>query len=195
MYEIGSADAGDRLLALLFELPRERELFRVRDVGMMVAGLAGKHADLQARVLQLAAGSDHMESIAKVVCKIEDEDFLARFLDIPANSFTSLSPAIAEALRGLCVVNRPMDGSSGMSEIVPRSVQTLRAKLFARANDDSPGAEECARLLQLIDDLRDNYGEPTEEARHPDISVGQPWPPAARHAWEASARLLQQVNR
>jgi len=194
VYEIGSADAGDRLLALLLELPKERELFRVRDVGMMVAGLAGKHADLQARVLQLAAGSDHMESIAKVVCKIEDEDFLARFLDIPANSFTSLSPAIAEALRGLCVVNRPIDESRGMSEIVPRSVQTLRAKLFARANDDSPGAEECARLLQVIDDLRDDYGEPAEEARHPDISIGQPWPPAARHAWEASARLLQQVN-
>lgn len=194
VYEIGNADAGDRLLALLFELPRERELFRVRDVGMMVAGLAGKHADLQARVLRLAAGSDHMESLAKVVCKIEDEDFLARFLDIPANSFRSLSPAIAEALRELCVVNRPMDGSSGMSEMVPRPVQTLRAKLFARANDDSPRAEECARLLQVIDDLRDDYGEPAEETRHPDISIGQPWPTAAKHAWEASARLLQQVN-
>lgn len=194
VYEIGSADAGDRLLALLFELPKEREFFRARDVGRMVAGLVGKHADLQARVLQLAAGSDHMESIAKVVCKIEDVDFLARFVDIPANSFTSLSPAIAYALRGLCVANRPMDGSSGMSEIVPRSVQTLRAKLFGRANHNNEGAAECARLLQVIDDLRDDYGEPAEEARHPDISIGQPWPPAARQAWEASARLLQQVN-
>ena len=197
VYAIGSADACDRLLAILFEPPQERGSYRDRNVGQMVADLAEKHVSLQARILEIAATADqrHMNGIANVIRNIRNEEFLARFLDIPGSSLKRLSPAIADALRELCVVHRPMSGSSGASDIVPRSVQTLRAKLFARANDDSPGAEECARLLQLIDDLRDNYGEPTEEARHPDISVGQPWPPAARHAWEASAQLLQQRDR
>jgi hypothetical protein len=197
VYEIGSADAGDRLLTMLFELPEERGAYRDRNIGMMVARLAEKHADLQARILRIAAVSDqcHMKGIATVVRNIQNENFLSRILDIPAKSLKSLSPAIAEALRELCVVHRPMEGSNGMSEIVPHSVQTLRAKLFARASDNSPGAEECGQLLQFIDDMRDDYGEPAEEARHPDISIGQPWPPAAKHAWAASAQLLQRTDR
>ncbi len=197
VYGIGSADAGERLLAMLFERTNEREQYGERDIGRMVARLAEKHPSLQARIIESAAGSDQhrIKCIARVVRNIQNEPFLARILDIPANNLECLTPAIAQALRELCVMHRPLDGSSGMSQIVPRSVQMLRAKLFAHANDNSPGAEACGLLLQVIADIRDDHGEPAEEARHPDISIGHPWPSAARHAWEASAKLLQQPEK
>ena len=36
--------------------------------------------------------------------------------------------------------------------------------------------DRAARCLNYIDKLRDEYGAPESEPRHPDITSGRPWP-------------------
>ena len=52
----------------------------------------------------------------------------------------------------------------------------LRKKLFAMVNEDSVAANVAASCLELIDELRDEYGSVDTEPRHPDIESGYPWP-------------------
>jgi hypothetical protein len=44
-------------------------------------------------------------------------------------------------------------------------------------------------MLQAIDGWREGYGDPLDEARHPDLSVQKAWPPVGQLAWDASQRL------
>ena len=37
-------------------------------------------------------------------------------------------------------------------------------------------ASPAARCLNRIDEIRDDYGAPENEPRHPDLESGQPWP-------------------
>ncbi len=115
-------------------------------------------------------------------------------LALPGDRLEALSGAIADALRNLCVEHRPIDGSGGVYDVVPRPMRKFRARLFARASANDSGSAACTRLLQFIDQIREDYGESAEEARHPDITVGQPWPAAARCAWEASDELVQKTG-
>jgi hypothetical protein len=172
----------------------EGDLYLRRGIGKMVAELGEKYVSLRERIVQTAATDDlrNLKGIAGIVRNIDQEDFLAEFLEISGERLEVLSRAIGDVLRDVCLERRPIDGSNSMYDLIPRSVPSLRARLFARANAGDSASPACARLLQLIDGIREDYGEPAEEARHPDITVGQPWPPAARHAWETSMRLVQQ---
>jgi hypothetical protein len=44
----------------------------------------------------------------------------------------------------------------------------------------------------MVDEIRDDYGQPVEEPRHPNILTGKPWPAVAQGAWEASVVLQEQ---
>jgi hypothetical protein len=162
----------------------------------MVAELAEENGSLRATILRIANTGDEasVKRIAGIVRHIDDENFLADFLEIPGEHLELLCRAIAEPLRDLCVEHRPIEGSNGMYDVIPRSVRSLRARLFARANAGDSASPACARLLQTIDSIREDYGELAEETRHPDITVGQPWPPAAGRAWDASIRLVQRKH-
>ena len=55
-------------------------------------------------------------------------------------------------------------------------VSALRKKLFAIVNEAGAAANVAALCLELIDELRDEYGSVDTEPRHPDIESGHPWP-------------------
>jgi hypothetical protein len=39
------------------------------------------------------------------------------------------------------------------------------------------GADDtAARCLNFLDQIRDEYGSPENEPRHPDLASGRPWP-------------------
>ena len=59
--------------------------------------------------------------------------------------------------------------------IVPVPTTDLRRNLLARVTDGCP-TDAAARCLNIIDTIRDEYGVPSSEPRHPDIERGKPWP-------------------
>lgn len=63
----------------------------------------------------------------------------------------------------------------GAYNVVPIPAVELRQKLLAMTTDGGP-ADAAARCLRRIDELRDEYGMPDSEPRHPDLASGRPWP-------------------
>jgi hypothetical protein len=64
-------------------------------------------------------------------------------------------------------------------EIVPVDATELRRTLLARTSDG--GADDWAAwCLREIDEIRDDYGAPDNEPRHPDLASGKPWPIISR---------------
>ena len=55
-------------------------------------------------------------------------------------------------------------------------VTCLRRELFRMISGETPEASLAKECLNAIDELRDEYGAPESEPRHPDIESGQPWP-------------------
>ncbi|MFX0546884.1 NACHT domain-containing protein [Roseovarius sp. S1116L3] len=69
----------------------------------------------------------------------------------------------------------PAENWENAYNIAPLEATDLRRKLLAitKSGDrDDP----AARCLDLIDKLRDEYGAPESEPRHPDLGSGRPWP-------------------
>ena len=57
----------------------------------------------------------------------------------------------------------------------PLPVTELRRELLSMTTDGGP-TDAAARCLSLVDELRDAYGIPEAEPRHPDLASGKAWP-------------------
>jgi hypothetical protein len=69
----------------------------------------------------------------------------------------------------------PVEDWKGAYNVIPVPAVDLRRKLLAMTG--SGGKDDpAARCLNLIDKLRDEYGAPESEPRHPDLASGRPWP-------------------
>jgi hypothetical protein len=194
---IGSSEAGERLLALIVDASQERDWHQERQISEMVAELAERHVSLWDRIFEIIREGNpvNLKRVARVVSHVRQDKLLADLIGMPGDSLQVLGGAIADALRELCVERRPIEGSNGVFDMVPRPIQQLRAALFRRASGNDSGSAVCARLLHTIEDAREHYGEPPEEARHPDIAIEQPWPLVARGAWDAATRLRDGASR
>ena len=63
----------------------------------------------------------------------------------------------------------------GSYNVVPVPAGELRRNLFAMMTDGST-SDAAARCLNQIDAIRDEYGTPEDEPRHPNVASGKPWP-------------------
>ena len=61
-------------------------------------------------------------------------------------------------------------------ELVPEQLNDLRKQLFAMTAVGSPSASVASACLETIGAIRDEYGAPKDERRHPDIASDRPWP-------------------
>ena len=193
VHGVGTAEAGALLLEHLLGWESRTERHDYYSLSKLIAQLAEAHASVATQLLDAAVKCEptRLGRISSVVRHLEDEDLVAKFLSLPGDRLLALSPAIAEALRQLCIEHRPSEEVRGAFEIIPRSVASLRAKLFAKITEDDGGGVASIRLLQVIDQIREDYGDATDEARHPDIAAGKPWPLSAQVAWEAADSLSQ----
>jgi hypothetical protein len=82
----------------------------------------------------------------------------------------------AASLRQVAVGQRPSEDWIGATVSFRVDVTGLRRKLFRMISGPTPGASLAKECLNAIDELRDEYGAPESEPRHPDIESGQPWP-------------------
>ena len=69
----------------------------------------------------------------------------------------------------------PAEDWKGAYNVVPIPAVELRRKLLAMTTDGGP-SDAAARCLNGIDRIRDDYGAPETEPRHPDLKSGKPWP-------------------
>jgi len=66
----------------------------------------------------------------------------------------------------------PAEDWKGVYNVVPIPAVELRRKLLAMTADGGL-SDAAARCLNGIDKIRDDYGAPEAEPRHPDLNLGK----------------------
>lgn len=80
------------------------------------------------------------------------------------------------ALRRVLIGQTPME-ASGMHQMYSLPAPDLRRELFKLAVNGTEAESRLAtECLTAIDEIRDDYGHVDTEPRHPDITMGVPWP-------------------
>lgn len=79
------------------------------------------------------------------------------------------------AIRAAVTEEVPSPDWKGAYTIVPVSVSEVRRRLLALTTSGDAN-DSAARCLNAIDKIRDEYGAPEAEPRHPDWPSGRPWP-------------------
>jgi hypothetical protein len=143
--------------------------------GRQLGGLLAEHADLRRHVYSLlkdGAPTPGLAKLARAVAESPDEDGLLLLVkcEQDGRSFRSwhmIEKAVTEHV--------PVDSYQNAYNVVPVPAVELRRKLFAMTTDAGP-KDVAARWLNDIDNIRDEYGLPEGEPRHPDLASGKPWP-------------------
>jgi hypothetical protein len=81
-----------------------------------------------------------------------------------------------QVVRKLALTEQAHENWRGAYELVPQQLNGLRKQLFAMTAVDSPDAPLASACLDTIGAIRDEYGAPKDERRHPDIASDRPWP-------------------
>jgi hypothetical protein len=188
---LGTPEAGDALLTFLLEDTNRRGSYGGRDLARSIARIAEGSPSLRRRIFEVAQRGDQLglKVAGDVVRNIRTEDFMREVITLPGPTVKQLGGAIADALRDISIEDQPVEGIHQAFNRAPRAIPDLRAELFARVVAADDASATCARQLQVIDGWREGYGDPADEARHPDLALGKPWPPVAQIAWEAATQF------
>ncbi|MBS3652561.1 hypothetical protein KEU06_28695 [Pseudaminobacter sp. 19-2017] len=178
----------------------------------VAAGKYGNAADIKSGGYQLPGevatsmkkahgGEERLIAHFKEATNDSQKAFLAAVISEfgSANSFLALvndpvGRAVAKrrlhsTLRELTYRKDPVSPDGNAYELVPVDATALRRALFElSASDQLDIAFFAVLCLEMIDELRDEYGGMDTEPRHPDISAGRPWPPSLAHSQIAPQR-------
>jgi len=141
-----------------------------------LAGLMGEHLELRTHIYQLlrdGATTPGLALLAHAVAEAPDTEGLLLLIKIEIEhkrSFISW-----HAIEKVATEQRPSENWKGAYEVVPVPAVELRRKLLAITTDGGP-TDVAARCLNQIDKIRDQYGTPDSEPRHPDLGSGKRWP-------------------
>jgi len=186
---INNTDATQFLLTALLERQPPRDSIDLSDLYKRIAKSCNDNPAIYERVLDIARNGDQqsIQRIAGIIRNIDRENLLIKFLDLPANRLQQLGGPLSDALKELCLAHHPVGG--GAFEVEAHPIPAIRAKLFERSTTGNPAAAVCTWLLQVIEEWRERYGAASDEPRHPNIQIGEPWPVFAKVAWDASIEL------
>jgi hypothetical protein len=81
-----------------------------------------------------------------------------------------------EQVESTFVERRPHGPVSNVMTISARASNELRIRLFRMAHEDPKRRKSAFELLGQIEVWRLEYGRPTDEPRHPDLTSGKAWP-------------------
>ncbi|TCP66148.1 hypothetical protein [Sphingomonas sp. PP-CE-1G-424] len=110
------------------------------------------------------------------IAKMHDPDNVPFLVECYASWGRSFDGILAEALRNCALSYRTSERMTGSQEILPVDLASLRRQLFAIMRDGSPQSPLARDCLELIEELRRDYGAIDTEPRHPDVAKGMPWP-------------------
>lgn len=141
-----------------------------------LGGLIGEYPELRTHVYRLlkdGATTPGLALLAQAIAENPDADGLLLLIKIEIeykHSFIS-----RRTIESVVTEDVPSENWKGAYNVVPVPVVELRQKLLAMTTDGGP-ADVAARCLNQIDKIRDEYGTPDSEPRHPDLASGKPWP-------------------
>ncbi|WP_426051452.1 hypothetical protein [Brevundimonas sp. SL161] len=172
----GTASAAVRLIDLIVS-----EQFDARSVNQWrlqsdLAGMIADHPMARLHVRTLLAGGikpGPLLLLARALGEApETEDIL--FL---VASESQVGEALIDwrSIERATTARIPSEDWQGAFHVVPAPAVDLRKALLALTSDGGPD-DRAARCLNDIDKLRDRYGAPETEPRHPDLASGKPWP-------------------
>jgi hypothetical protein len=141
-----------------------------------LASLIGEHAELRSHVyagLKNGPTSPGFTLLAQAVAENPDADGL--LLLIQSEILHRRAFASWRMVESVVTKHVPADGLTGAYSVLAVPGVELRRNLLAMTTDGGP-TDAAARCLSVIDELRDEYGTPESEPRHPDLGSGKPWP-------------------
>lgn len=145
-------------------------------MAQQLGGLIAEHPELRTHVYQLlkdGATTPGLALLGQAVAEYPDADGLLLLIKIEIEhkcSFISW-----HTIENVVTEHRPSENWKGAYEVVPVPAVELRRNLLAMTTDGGP-TDVAARCLNQIDKIRDDYGTPDSEPRHPDLAAGKPWP-------------------
>lgn len=141
-----------------------------------LAGLIGEHAELRAHVYDLLKNgptSPGLALLAQAVAENPDADGLLLLIQSEIEHKRAFASWLT--IRSVVTEHVPAEDWKGAYNVLAVPAVELRRKLLAMTTDGGP-TDAAARCLNLIDKIRDEYGTPESEPRHPDLASGKAWP-------------------
>ena len=171
----GTLSAGRRFLDLAANGAFEGKGTDRWHMAHQLAGLIGEHPELRTHVYQLIkdGATPGLALLAQAVAENPDTDGLLLLIKVEIEhkrSFISW-----RTIENVVTEHVPSENWKGAYNVVPVPAGELRRKLLAMTTDGGP-ADPAARCLNQIDKIRDEYGTPDSEPRHPDLASGKRWP-------------------
>ena len=173
---LGTASSARRLVDLMVSGALNTKSFDEWHWRRELAGLISEHPEVRTYVRELLKDgptSKHLEPLAHTVAEDPDANDLLMLFE--AEITTGQSFLGWRSIENVVTAHVPSEHWKGTYNVVPIPAVELRQKLLALTS--SGGADDpAARCLNSIDKLRDAYGAPEIEPRHPDLVSGRPWP-------------------
>ncbi len=141
-----------------------------------LGGLIGEHPELRTHVYQLlrdGGTTPGLALLAQAVAEAPDADGLLLLINLEIEHKRRFMSW--QTIENVVTEHRSSENWKGAYEVVPVPAVELRRKLLAMTTDGGP-MDAAARCLNQIDKIRDDYGTPDSEPRHPDLASGKPWP-------------------
>lgn len=141
-----------------------------------LGGLISEFSAVRAHVFNLLKDGPTTKQLALLTSAIAEDpgtDGVLMLIDFEMK--TGRSFLAWQSIQSAVTEHVPAQNWQGAYNVVPVPAAELRRKLLAMTS--SGGRDDpAARCLNFIDKLRDDYGAPESEPRHPDLASGRPWP-------------------
>lgn len=106
---------------------------------------------------------------------VDDEEIMSASLMLLRNK-KSTPYSLEQAIENHVTRKVYVDEKGFVYNIIPSSAFKLRRQLLEISVNDPERNEAARSVLEWIDELRDEYGRPDDEPRHPCLESGIPWP-------------------
>jgi hypothetical protein len=174
--ELGTKSSARRLIDLVARGALSGKTYGDNwDLARQLGGVLESHEDLRSHaygLLKDGADTPGLEMLAEAIAESPDEEGLLVLAkcDQGDGSFRSRLP-IEKVVTERVTAN----GHQNAFNIEPVPAINLRRNLLAMTTAGGP-KDVAARWLNEVDKIRDEYGLPQGEPRHPDLLSGKPWP-------------------
>ena len=173
---LGTASSARRLVDLTTSGTLSGKSFDAGHWRRGLAGLISEHPAMRAYVRELSKDGPTNEALALLAHTIgenpEADDLL---MLVEGEIKTGRSFLNWRSIQIAVTAQVPSKDWQGAHNVVPVPAVELRRKLLALTRSSSAD-DPAARCLNVIDEMREEYGAPETEPRHPDLASGWPWP-------------------
>jgi hypothetical protein len=169
----GTPTAGRRFIDLAVQGVFDSSNVDQLHISSHIASLIGEHGVLRAHVYDLLRKQVKSSGLALVAGAIQENPdadgllLLAHPEIAYKRVFTLWRPIVTKRVSA--------ENWEGAFNVLPAPATELRRKLLAMTTDGG-ATDTAARCLNTIDKIRDEYGRPESEPRHPNLVSGRAWP-------------------